>query len=305
MSKIRLRDELLAFLFRMDYNTGGLGAIGMSKSLQDLTLMNDFLFSVVMRQEQFCKPLLEYILKVRIKKIVYINEQESIEAGAHDAKSVRLDVYIEDGEGTVYDLEVQTTDKRNLGRRMRYYQSMIDIRALEKGQDYRRLKKSFVIFICNYDPYGKARYSYTFRSQCEEDNAVLLDDGATKIILNTKGTVGDIGEDLRAVIQYLDSGVTSNDYTRALDAEVESVKSDEKVRLRYMLLMEAYARERRMGRYVTLISQIRDAVGDFTTKQLAGLLKVDEKDCAAAIACIEAHPEWDDEQVAEYIDWAD
>ena len=277
----------------------------MSRSLQDLTLMNDFLFSVVMRQEQFCKPLLEYILKVRIKKIVYINEQESIETGAPGAKSVRLDVYVEDGEGTVYDREVQTTDKRNLGRRMRYYQSMIDIRALEKGQDYRRLKKSFVIFICNYDPYGKARYSYTFRNRCEEDHAVLLDDGATKIILNTKGTVGDIGEDLRAVIRYLDSGVTSNDYTRALDAEVESVKSDEKVRLRYMLLMEAYARERRMGRYVTLISQIRDAVGDFTTKQLAGLLKVDEKDCAAAIACIEAHLEWDDEQVAEYIDWVD
>ena len=57
------------------------------------------------------------------------------------------------------------------------------------------------------------------------------------------GTVGDIGEDLKA----MDSGVASTAYTKALDAEVASVKSDEKVRMQYMLLMEAYAHERRMG----------------------------------------------------------
>ena len=142
-------------------------AVHMAKPLQDLTLMNDFLFSVVMRQEQFCRPLLEYILKVKIRKIVYVGDQEAIQVGVPDAKSVRLDVYIEDDENTVYDLEVQTTDKRNLGKRTRYYQSMIDIRVLEKGQDYKRLKKSYVIFICNYDPYGKSRYVYNFRNRCE------------------------------------------------------------------------------------------------------------------------------------------
>ena len=105
----------------------------MARSIQDLTLMNDFLFSVVMRQERYCKPLLEYILGVKIRKIVYISDQESFAASVPSAKSIRLDVYIEDADATVYDLEVQTTDKRNLGKRMRYYQSMIDIRALEKG----------------------------------------------------------------------------------------------------------------------------------------------------------------------------
>ena len=36
----------------------------MTKPIEKLTIMNDFLFDVIMRQEQFCKPLLEYILKV-------------------------------------------------------------------------------------------------------------------------------------------------------------------------------------------------------------------------------------------------
>ena len=86
----------------------------MAMSLQDLTLMNDFMFSVVMQQEQFCKPLLEYILKVKIRKIEYVKEQETIESSVPTAKSIRLDVYVEDDEGTVYDLEVQTTNKRNI-----------------------------------------------------------------------------------------------------------------------------------------------------------------------------------------------
>lgn len=114
----------------------------MTKPIEKLTIMNDFLFDVIMRQEQFCKPLLEYILKVKIRKIVYIREQESLKAGVPKAKSIRMDVYIEDDAGTVYDLEVQTTNKRNLGKRTRYYQSMIDTRVLEKGQDYNLLKKA-------------------------------------------------------------------------------------------------------------------------------------------------------------------
>ncbi|MBQ9010498.1 MAG: Rpn family recombination-promoting nuclease/putative transposase, partial [Clostridia bacterium] len=136
----------------------------MANPIEKLTIMNNFLFGVVMRQEQFCKSLLEYILEVKIRKIVYVNEQESFEAGIPNAKSVRLGVYVEDDADTVYDLEVQTTNKRNLGKRTRFYQSMIDIRVLEKGQNYRKLKKSFIIFICNYDPYGKSRYIYTFRN---------------------------------------------------------------------------------------------------------------------------------------------
>ena len=275
----------------------------MTKSISELTIMNDFLFGVVMRQEKYCKPLLEYILKVRIRKIVYLREQEAIEAGVPDAKSIRLDVYIEDDENTVYDLEVQTTDKRNLGKRTRYYQSMIDIRVLEKGQDYKKLKKSFIIFICNYDPYGQSRYIYTFRTRCDEDFTVLLQDDSTKIVINTKGTVGSISDDLKAVIAYMDSGVASTDYTKALDAEVESVKLNEKVRLQYMLLMEAYARERSMGEYKRVVRLIRRKMNQFNCEEMADIFDISVADCEKAVAAINAHPEWEDEQIAEEVEW--
>lgn len=277
--------------------------VGMAVPIEELTIMNDFLFGVVMRQEQFCKPLLEYILRFKIRKIIYLNEQETIEGAVLDAKSIRMDVYVEDDKGTVYDLEVQTTDKRNLGKRTRYYQSMIDIRALEKGQNYKKLKKSFVIFICNYDPYGKSRYIYTFRNRCDEDKSVLLDDGAVKIIINTKGTLGDISDELKAVINYMDSGVTSNEYTEALDAEVESVKADEKVRIQYMLLAEAFAIRESIGEYKRIVRQIRRNMNKISVEDMANILDVSPEDCAKAVEAIETHPDWDDERIAEEIEW--
>jgi len=54
----------------------------MTKPIEELTIMNDFLFGVIMRQEQFCKPLLEYILKVKIRKIaIHLHVQESMRRG--------------------------------------------------------------------------------------------------------------------------------------------------------------------------------------------------------------------------------
>ena len=72
-----------------------------------------------------------------------------------------------------------------------------------------------------------------------------------------------------------------------------------------MLLREAYARERRMGRYETRVSQIRKAINNFSPKQLANLFILDVKDCEAVIDCIAAHPDWDNDQIAEEIDWED
>ena len=214
-----------------------------------------------------------------------------------------MDVYVEDDADTVYDLEVQTTDKRNLGKRPRFYQSMIDIRVLEKGQNYRKLKKSFIIFICNYDPYGKSRYIYTFRNRCDEDAEVLLEDESTKIVINTKGSVGDIGEDLKAVIQYMDTGVASTAYTKALDAEVMSVKLDEKVRMQFMLLMEAYARERDLGDGRRVVRLVRRKMNKLSNEDMADMFDISLSECDSIVKMIAEHPDWDDEQIADEVDW--
>ena len=135
------------------------------KRFEELEIRDDFMFGVIMRNPKYCKPFLETVLNIKIERIEYPKSQEIIDLSA-DAKGVRLDVYVEDGKGTVYNIEMQTTIDKNIPKRMRYYQGMIDLNILEKGEDYRSLKKSFVIFVCTFDLFGQGRHVYIFENRC-------------------------------------------------------------------------------------------------------------------------------------------
>ena len=71
-----------------------------------------------------------------------------------DAKSIRLDVYVKDNENIVYNIEMQASDTKELPKRSRYYQSLIDLQLIDKGQTYRKLNRSYIIFICLEDIFG-------------------------------------------------------------------------------------------------------------------------------------------------------
>ena len=136
-----------------------------------------------------------------------------------------------------------TTTARNLPKRMRYYQGMIDLNILEKGDDYNHLKKSYVIFICTFDPFGLGRHIYTFENRCSEDTALTLNDGTVKIILNTKGTLDDVSPEMKRLLDYVDGKGVSDTFTRDLEEAVQSARQNEKWRLDYMTLQQEY-RER-------------------------------------------------------------
>lgn len=72
---------------------------------EDLGISNDFLFGKVMQNPELCKELLQRILPdLKIDHIEYPELQKSIDAD-RDARSVRLDVYVKDDKGVVYDIE--------------------------------------------------------------------------------------------------------------------------------------------------------------------------------------------------------
>ena len=102
----------------------------------------------------------------------YPKSQDTIDLSA-DAKSVRLDIYVED-DSCVYNIEMQTTGNRNLPKRTRYYQGMIDLSILEKGESYKNLKRSFIIFVCTFDLFGEGRHIYSFENRCIQDLGLSL-----------------------------------------------------------------------------------------------------------------------------------
>lgn len=79
------------------------------KKYEELELRDDFMFSRIMSNPKFVKPLLETILGVKIRKIVYPQTQKTIDLSLQ-AKGIRLDVYVEDDQNTVFNLEMQTSD---------------------------------------------------------------------------------------------------------------------------------------------------------------------------------------------------
>lgn len=106
---------------------------------EEIGISNDFLFGKIMRKPELCKELLERILPdLQIERVEYPELQKSIEPDA-DARSVRLDVYVKDDKDKVYDIEMQVADTKELPRRSRYYQGMLDLQLIDKGQSYKRL----------------------------------------------------------------------------------------------------------------------------------------------------------------------
>ena len=67
----------------------------MIKPIEELTIVDDFMFGAVMRDPRLCKPLLELVLDVKIRKIEYPELQKTI-GERYGSKSIRLDVYVED-----------------------------------------------------------------------------------------------------------------------------------------------------------------------------------------------------------------
>ena len=131
----------------------------------------------------------------------------------------------------------QNGKTKELAKRSRYYQSMIDLQLIDKGQLYDELKRSYVIFICPFDLYGKGRHIYTFENICKEDGSISMGDEAVKIFLNAKGTMDDVSEELKAFLDYVAGKKPKDAYVERLEEAVKEAKKNREWRHEYMTLL--------------------------------------------------------------------
>ena len=155
------------------------------KTLQELTIKDNFMFGAVMSEPENCRLLLERILEMPIER-VEVSKEKTIVYNV-DYKGIRLDVYAKDEKNTRYNVEMQTVQEPGLDNRMRYYHSQIDMELLLSGLSYKELPDTYVIFICDFDPYGKGKYRYTKKSLCKEVPELSMANGAHTILLSTEG----------------------------------------------------------------------------------------------------------------------
>ena len=250
------------------------------KSLQDLTLLDRFLFAEVMEDPKTFENILSIILGEDIS--IKGRPQSEHESRTLPLKrQVRLDVWAEDETDAVYNVEAQKENTKNLPHRSRFYQALIDSKLLDPGEvDFSNMKDCYSIIIAPFDLFGRGLYQYTFQMTCAETGQPL-EDGATRIFLNTHGKNSeDISPELKELLYYMEHTTEeiscSTSRLQQIKNHVNIVKSSEEIGVKYMQeweekilekrkahaegLAEGRAEGRTEGQTITLIQQMKKKI---------------------------------------------
>ena len=211
-------------------------------------ITSDFVFKLVFKHAQYAKHLIEKILGKTIRSIKLVDAEKVITDNNFDAKGVRFDIYVEDEEGSRYDVEMQAvpTKQHLLALRSRYYISMMDVDAINKGDEYQELKKSVVIFLCNFAIFDGKLRQYNYIRFARQNKDLELKDDTEIIFLSSKGAKSDIiDEDIASFLDYMSGkNKIDNQFVKSIDQEVQEVNKDPLIR-RDIMKWELKLREAR------------------------------------------------------------
>ena len=247
------------------------------KSLQDLTLLDRFLFAEVMEDSKTFENILSIILGEDIS--IQGRPQSEHESRTSPLKrQVRLDVWAEDEADAVYNVEAQKENTKNLPHRSRFYQALIDSKLLDPGEvDFSNMKDCYSIIIAPFDLFGKELYQYTFQMTCNETGQTL-GDGAIRIFLNTHGkNPKNISPELKELLYYMEH--TTEDVTcstsrlQEIKDHVNVVKSSEEIGVKYMQEWEEKILEKRKARAEGLAEGRAEGRAEGETFRLIQLIK--------------------------------
>ncbi len=117
------------------------------------------------------------------------------------------------------------------------------------------LPDAYVIFICDFDPFDKKKYRYTFDSLCREDHDLLLEDGSHTVFLSTCGeNEEEVPPELVTFLKYVKAGLEestedfADSFVRRVQDAVKNVKASREMEEQYMLLEELIKEEREEAR---------------------------------------------------------
>ncbi|MBP3603847.1 MAG: hypothetical protein J6J79_06850 [Lachnospiraceae bacterium] len=237
--------------------TNGLHRESNLRPLEELDMMDSFLFEAatedVENAKKIARVIIERAVGHRVENLI-IESQKSLKGMNVDKRGIRMDLYSTEqdvlGEGRIiriYDIEPNNYYEKEIPRRNRFYQSLIDAKLLPKGADFKKMPDVITIWILPYDPFGDDRMIYTVKNVVAENEELSYDDGVCKIFLYTKGNKGGSFK-LKSLLTYMEDTRKEN----AVDEEllqiqsiVDEVKCSDEERKRYMNLFGVIDYEKR------------------------------------------------------------
>ncbi len=199
-----------------------------AKAFRELRFSDDFMFCKVMSSDMaLCREVIEVCLGQKIGCLQNLRAQE-VRKAVSDGRGVRLDIYADDNENRGIDVEMQKKNSNNIPERSRYYLRMMDTRTLKTGDDLRKLKDAYVIFITQFNIFPeKGLHRYTLRTRILEDCSLEWDDRQTILILCTQADQDDVSGDLLALLEYIRTDIPCSELTQKIENAVEEAKMNE------------------------------------------------------------------------------
>ena len=285
------------------------------KKLQELTLFDKFLFDETMDIPEAHEAVLQIIFGDDNLKLLTPAQTEKEIRTAPWLRSIRLDVYAIDQEKRIYNTEAQKAEKKDLVKRSRFYQSLIDSSLLEPGAiNFNQMNDTCIIMITPFDLFGEGRYQYTFRSRCDENPALSMEDGAIRIFLNSHGkNPEEVSPELTEFLKYMESTDAAlaensvNEKLKKIHKHVSQIKASEEMGVKYMLDREEGRAEGKAEGRASEIYIIRNQIEQVqrTPEETAELLVLEPEYIKKVAELLEEYPEETDVQIAARILKAD
>lgn len=145
--------------------------------------IDDIFFEVLARDKAFDQEMLRIIMADNDLIVVDVIVQ-SDERNLY-GRSVRLDALCILGDGSRCNVEVQRSNSDDHLRRVRYNASMITVKDSDPGTDFSKIPEVHVVYISEFDIFGKGRSIYHVEKTIRETSE-HIDDGLHEIFVNTK-----------------------------------------------------------------------------------------------------------------------
>ena len=213
-----------------------------AKTLLDgMNLTDRFLFDAAMEDPEAYSAMINILLEQEIELLDRVETEKELRVSPQ-LRAVRLDVVSMGNDKKLYYTEMQKTNTHNLKKRSRYYQGQLDVSLLEPGcKDFNKLPNTCFILVAPFDIFGKGLYRYTFEGFCKECPDLKIEDGATRIFINTKGNNREkFTEEFLELMAYINktteetAAKLKSERVKLIHKRVQQVRTSEKMGVKVM-----------------------------------------------------------------------
>ena len=152
------------------------------EKLKKLTMMSDMFARNVLKDRRCCESVLRVIMEDRNLTVIDHNVQADYK-NLH-GRSVVLDCIAKDGNGRVFNVEIQQKEEGALPKRARYHLGIMDTNVLNPGEFFDELPDTYVVFVTRDDTLGHG-LPIVHIDRTVRENGKEFDDGAHFIYVDS------------------------------------------------------------------------------------------------------------------------